>query len=178
MIKIFRSPALNAAYYDITSQTDGVRAGDATTFGFSRYRHATVGATEYYKIAAFYPSGVMESDPIAATIPLGPVGPTNIRAESPAKTDRYISSGQGSVWITWTCDPEATSYSAMKGKTGSGVEWIMDSRGFPLKIYGCAMLDIFWPGAIPIWDYKIVGNYNDPDTSSEGWVTVPIIKQP
>jgi hypothetical protein len=173
-VRILRSPAVAGPYQDI-SHTPGSESRP----GFFRYRNATVGATEYYKIVAFYPSvpsyGLMESDPIPVTIPVGPVGPTNLQAQSPAQTTQFVSKGQASVWITWTCDPEATSYSVMRGPAGhGGLEWIKDSRGFPLKIVGCACLDIFWPGNISEYDYKIVGNYPDEDTGSEKIITVTV----
>jgi hypothetical protein len=172
-VRILRSPAIGGPYVDISHSSKSYSVGP----GSFRYRGATVGATEYYKIVAFYPNvpayGLMESDPITVTIPVGPVGATNLQAQSPAQTDRFVSKGQASVWITWTCDPEATSYSVMRGPAGhGGLEWIKDSRGFPLKINGCAFLDIFWPGNISEYDYKIVGNYPDIDTSSEAMITV------
>ncbi|HJU87772.1 MAG TPA: fibronectin type III domain-containing protein [Gemmatimonadaceae bacterium] len=163
--RIFRAVGPNAVWADITHSTyiNGMVA---------RYRNASVGVTEYYKVAAFYPTVTYESDPIAVTVPVGPVGATNLQYESPANTDRFVSKGQASVWITWTCDPEATHYLIMRGPKGGTLEWIKDSRNFPLKIYGCAALDIFWPGNIPEWTYKIVGEYPDEDTSSEALITV------
>lgn len=169
-VRILRSPAIGGPYVDISHTPKS-----ESRPGFFRYRNATVGATEYYKILALYPNpvGLLESDPVTVTIPPGPVGPTNLQAQSPAQTNQFVSKGQASVWITWTCDPEATSYSVMRGPAGhGGLEWIKDSRGFPLKIVGCACLDIFWPGNIAAYDYKIVGNYPDQDTSSEAMITV------
>ncbi len=167
--RVLRSPVAAGPYYDITDAPKSEHRA-----GFFRYRNAVVGITEYYKVAAFYPSGPMESDPIEVTIPTGPVGPTNLTAESPAKTDRYVSTGQASVWITWKCDPEATGYSVMRGPAGSGLAWITDSRGLPLVVNGCAFLDIFWPGNIPAYDYKVVGRYPDQDTSADAMITVPV----
>lgn len=158
-VKIFRSPALNAAYYEITQQ---VHFYEMT----AQYREARVGATEYYKVIAFYPTGAMESDAIPVTIPLPPVGPTNLVAVSPAKTDAYVSPGQVTVLITWTCDPEATSYGVMKGPKSRGLAWYAN------RVNGCAFLDIFWPNNIYEYDYDIIGVYPDPSTVKDALISV------
>lgn len=126
---------------------------------------AQVGATQYYKILAAYQSLVLESDVLTATIAPPPKGITNLLGTSP---------GPGTIKLTWTCDPEATGYSLLRGKGTEAMDWIRPAGSqIPLVITACEWTEAnLWNGAT--YRYTIVGRYADRNTSTDAQVSVTI----
>jgi large repetitive protein len=132
---------------------------------WARDPEAKVGATQYYKLLVTYPTGGVESDMATAAIPLPPQGITNLTGTSP---------GPGTAVLRWTCDPEATSYSVLRGKNNEAMDWIRPAgSSVPLQFTKCEYSDSgLWNGAT--YRYTVVGRYSDHNTSTEGFVTVAI----
>jgi len=154
VIALMRAPSPAGPYTDVT------RKGNVARNEWARDDRATVGATQYYKIVAVYlASGPMESEVLTATIPVGPQGITNLRA---------VSNSPGTATISWTCDPQATGYGALRGKVGSPNDWIPFTMTKP-----CEFTDTnLWNGAT--YNYVITGKYADRNTSTSAGVSVTI----
>jgi hypothetical protein len=126
---------------------------------WSRYHYGQVGKTEYYKLRFTYPTGTVESDPMEAKIALPPQGITNLIANSPAP---------GTVKVTWTCDPEATSYGYFRRKEFSTV--IEQSRQIGAV---CEFTETgLWNDATYL--YVISAAYPERNTSTSGSVLIKV----
>ena len=126
---------------------------------WARYHYGQVGKTEYYKLFFSYPTGTVESDAMEATIALPPQGITNLVANSPAP---------GTVKVTWTCDPEATSYGYFRRKEFSTV--IEQSRQLGAV---CEFTETgLWNDATYL--YVISAAYPERNTSASGSVLIKV----
>jgi len=154
VITLMRAPSPGGPYIDVTKE------GNLARNSWARDDGATVGVTQYYKIiAVYYAFGPLESDVLAATIPVGPQGITNLVATSP---------GPGTVKISWTCDPEATGYGALRGKGYEAMDWIPFVMTKPCEFTDTGL----WNGAT--YRYTITGRYPDRNTSTSAGVSVNI----
>lgn len=145
-IRILSSPAAAGAYADVTFKG---------RFDQDNWRsdEGSVGATNYYKVAAVYSGGlVMESPPHPVTIPPPPPGPINPQA----------SYRPAIVTLTWTCDPYAEFYTLHREWPNGSRPYLLDPQKKLVSVKGCGYVD---GDPIHAMDntYVIVAHYEDRD---------------
>jgi hypothetical protein len=142
---------------------------------WARDEGAQVGGTQYYKVQAIYATQqvpypilrTFESDVLTVTIAPAPQGPTNFAATTPA---------DHTVYLHWTCAPNATGYQLMKQLGTEPADFIREPGGtLPLTIWSCDYTDgAAWAGWT--YTYRVLAIFADGAQASEPSVTVTVTK--